>query len=730
MEADSSLQAAPGKPTRENPPEFSSKSTQSGNGNGTETQLDIEMWLVELYSNRSSQQFSPDEWLLAKMKGTKDSQDVWNRFAKLRPVSRKVILEFIEHRNRSEILGWSLYHLEFAQRWSPIRLLRHDCEEGLVQLVLCRRKAKNEEVDTVQGELKRQGLKVNDPKHVSFQEELIEKANTREVIETTESLERQKRQARLREQLKKLEVTKDRLDTLRDQGRIRDIEDMILFLRGQLREQEPLADARSHHMTDGRHQWTPDIVELRPARGAQESISPGYSHSGNHSSWNKRATIDSHADGPRRGGSYDDDFTRPGRRPYIHDSDSDAVGRYSSPEGRRFYNRHDRRENSRHSPRRRRVSHSDSDWVKYDPRSQANRRMPQSHSRLLSPEPRFFYEERIVSREHSPRRSKSRPSRRPSTDASSSDEWEIRSSNNIEESRRRPPRPSFSSQRPRRSRGSWSPQSKNIVSRATNRSKPRARERLDSTSGASERRHGGFGEPDGGSSTSLDRQALVPRAGVSSLPRDYLQGRVLNSGIRVRGDDDIYRPRSESRHFRPLGLSQSSREDSKHSRSRGTLFRRPVDDYFGISATKRTDRVAHSPEPELSDGEIVRTIMRKFTTVQENDLPAPGTIIVPGQANPSSAIVLAPRGGPGVLKTGSNTPNTERKSGVPGRRAHFEQDGDEPAPNDESQAEEVNGKSKLSDEDTPAHNAEEGDDDVDNIRPISRNPTVQEEEAE
>ena len=225
-------------------------------------------------------------------------------------------------------------------------------------------------------------------------------------------------------------------------------------------------------------------------------------------------------------------------------------------------------------------------------------------------------------------------------------------------------------------------------------------------------------------------QALVLRAGASSLPYDYVRERVFNGGIRVRGDDHVGNPSDDSPGFsddrrpRRRSLSRrsvlpepavspyirrpsrpaSSRRGSYRDRSWAPSLRRRLsetwhqfdsseDEESRYPPIKRVDSENNGPETELSDAEVIAQTLKQLTTIQDSDMPGTGLPAPPTRTRSDV--------GPSALKSTSypsSGPERQRSFPVSGRKAHFEQEIGPPQPDQDAQSGATKEGSKPADE--------------------------------
>ena len=197
---------------------------------GPSTKLEIETWLIDVYSDRSTKFIPSADWLIAKLKTIKKDQDVWNRFANLRPHWRNAILDFLKFVKNSE---WILYHLDVPQRWSRTRLFGQRRDEQLVQLVLCRRRINDEDGDMRKSRPKTEGRGDSLPKRVSFATKFEEDSGAESDVNAASDHILPRYISDLKERITILEEKRNRLG-VDDQERVGDLNDMIAYLRDQL----------------------------------------------------------------------------------------------------------------------------------------------------------------------------------------------------------------------------------------------------------------------------------------------------------------------------------------------------------------------------------------------------------------------------------------------------------------------------------------------------------------
>lgn len=757
------------KSTRESSLEASLNFMLPYSSTGSNAKLEIETWLIDCSSNQSIEVLPSTEWLLAKMKTTRKAQDVWSRFAKLGPHWRNRIFAFLDHRRR-ESPDWTLYHLEIPQKWSRTRLFSQRHDEQLIQLILCRRKVNDEDNEMPSGTPKSEGSGNTLPKRVSFAEKPDDHDKKREVNAASDPVQ-PRNTSDLRERIARLEEKRDSVG-VHEQERIGDLNDMIAYLRDQLRldaAHSSNLDTMAPHDEDETEPMRSEsnrpqiIYEERIIESPSRRDEFDYSHNKYDSGRPSNA--------PRISGHADDipfeSLPHAARHPSARQHNYEATERESRPGKIDYEGRHGLSNGSRYWARERRMSH---DEEEDNIGTYHNHDRPSQRAWRERPRERVYYEEDINfrRREREPMdneiiikrdersRSRSRPSRQDS--AGIRDDFGIIETS-WERPRSRPSRPSrqpsreidyddyFLSQKERdddarrretmrameeglildrgevardkhirdmeRTRDRKILERQAIMNLRNVRPRSRLRERQNLSNPGHEDfyrdsrvRRERLNPDDSGQS-----QALVLRAGASGLPYDYIRDRVLNAGIRVRGEDDIGSPRPgsvRSQHNRRSSRPSASRTNSHRDRTRVPLIRRrssgpwhqfdsSEDDEYRYSGAKRVDSAKKDSETELSDAEVIAQTLKQLTTIQDSDIPATGIGLPPfPQERTSEAEV-----GPGAVKnTPSALPGPERKKSfpLPGRKAHFSQTNGSPQSDQEGHGVATNRELKAVDE--------------------------------
>ena len=658
--------------TRESSSDSSLSSVILESSSGPHPKHEFETWLLDHLTHQSTELLRSNDWLLEKSKSIKKDQEVWSRFARLRPYWRSRVFTFL-----SEHSAWTLYHLEVSQKSPRTRLFGQKHDDQSMLLILCRRRVDDQDSDVPEG-----GPKVEDPggglpKRVAFVEGVGEKSGTEMGSSGPPNDVLAKHTSSLRERVARLEEKRTGLG-IHDHERIADLTEMIDYLQEQLK-------------TVGTQASTVDTKTAHDERNSQSSRFKS-----------NQASVPLYGDyipdsSPREETIIEERRYRrppsPPPSPPWRQNNSDAISianryprqignkpeRYSSPERTGYEGRYGAREQSRNGRQLRR--HEEEDII-------VVRRGDDRSSR------RGWSEEDIIvrSRDHDrssqrewPRRSRSRsrPSRQDSFDTHGGPVAIRTRDRSWERTRPQPLRPS----RPL----SMVTEPYGYLERPTSADEIRARER---TSERAERRwspetHEVIIRRDQSPKSSGQSQALVLRAGASGHPYDYTQERVLNGGGRVLGYDYVdSRPMDPavSQHVRRASQPPISRRSTYRDRSWApSLPRRPPEmwHHFDSSEDEQSRNLsfkrAHSekvnPETELSDAEVIAQTLNKYTTIKDKDMPTTGASAPSSQTNKASGIEdgrSAPQKAPHTL----SEPDSRRSLSVPGRKARFEQEND------------------------------------------------------
>ncbi|KAL8778373.1 MAG: hypothetical protein Q9213_007442 [Squamulea squamosa] len=98
--------------------------------------FDIDTWLFDVFTQAKTRIPPSRNWIDTRWAKMLENGDVWNDFARLRPMWRTSILHFLTQMSEK---GWTLLSVEVPQRSLRVRLFRSQINDPLVQLVLCRR---------------------------------------------------------------------------------------------------------------------------------------------------------------------------------------------------------------------------------------------------------------------------------------------------------------------------------------------------------------------------------------------------------------------------------------------------------------------------------------------------------------------------------------------------------------------------------------------------------------
>ena len=740
--ADSIILRWPSKKyTRDRSLESSLNSSLSESTTDPYSWFEIEVWVIDICTNQNTKILASADWMDAKMKmSRKDLEVAWIHFAKLKPYCRNRILEFLNHR-RDEEPGWTLCHFEIPHKWSPARLFTGRRDEQIIQLTLSRPRLNDQNIDLPSVRPKIEGLGGGLPKHVAFGGGLGEESGTKGEAKSTHDNILALNTLDLRNRIAGLEKKKHGLGP-QDYERLADLNDMIDYLRDQLK-----SNAK-----------TTSIYEQRPKEpgNSDSSRAPAIIHQEPSSNSIRRETIIGNEPDQYY---YDLDYPPPPRRrrvyreppylprrvyrepsylpqrayrepPYLpqraYGAEENSMARHrpreeleiierdSSPQSRSRPLRQDS-----FGPRGGPIVRRDQSWERPRPNNQTSQPSTQvsEHDRTRSRQSTI--EEDIIIRrgERETERPREREivyepddyTRRPG------DQLVIRR-NERSPSPEPEPEPKSVPVRDRYEDDRLSSDYGAIVIRRDERSKSRPREKysrqrtVDRYEDEYDERR--LVEAPGQS------QALVLRAGASRLPYDYVQERVLNGSIRVRGDDHIGNPSDDSPGFsddrrprrrlisresvrhepavspyiRRPSRAASSRRGSYRDRSWAPSLRRRLsetwhhndsseDEESSYPPIKRVDSEKTGLEIKLSDAEVIAQTLKQLTTIQDRDMPGTGLPAPPTRT--SSEI------GPSALKNTSypsSGPERQRSFPVSGRKAHFEPDIGPPQPDQDAQS--------------------------------------------
>lgn len=711
------------------------------NRSGPHPKLEFETWLLDHFTHQSTELLPSNDWLLEKSKSVKKDQQVWSRFARLRPYWRTRIFTFL-----GEHSAWTLYHLEVFQKSPRTRLFGQKHDDQSMLLVLCRRRVDDQDSDVSEG-----GPKVEDPggglpKRVTFVEGAEEKSGTDRGSNGPPNDVLAKHTSSLRERVARLQEKRNGLG-VHDHERIADLTEMIDYLQEQLKT---VGTQASDLDTETAH----DERKSQPSRFKSNQASvPLYGDYIPDSSPREEIIIRRRSPSP------------PPSPPWRQNS-TDAISianryprrlgdkpeRYPSPERTHYEGRYGAREQSRNGRQLRRreegdiiVVHRGDDrssrrgWSEEDiivrsrDRDRSSRReWPEGDIVLRSRDRdrssrREWPEEDIIVRSGDHERSLQRewperpeyyyrPSRQDTFDTHGGPVVVRARNRSWERSRPQPLRPSRqlskvtdrydNLERPtlandigprertiEREDERWSPEMHEVAIRRDQSSKPRLHNGQYFSNSESEHPYNGSRVPPGQPvvGPSGQSQALVLRAGAFSLPYDYIRERVLNGGIRVRGDDGVDSHRlnpAASQHIRRASLPPFSRRNSYRDRSWAPSLRRRLsetwhqydsseDEHSRYRGIKKVHSEKVDPETELSDAEVIAQTLNKYTTIKDEDMPTTSVPAPPSRTDKASEIKIG-RSAPKKVPHALSGPESKRSLSVPGRKAHFEQENDAP----------------------------------------------------
>lgn len=110
--------------------------------------FDIDTWLFDVFTQAKTRIPPSRKWIDARWAKMLKNGDVWNDFARLKPMWRTSILQFLTPMSEK---GWFLLSIEVPQRFPRMRLFGSRTDDPLVQLVLSRRQVKPKPVPTRTG---------------------------------------------------------------------------------------------------------------------------------------------------------------------------------------------------------------------------------------------------------------------------------------------------------------------------------------------------------------------------------------------------------------------------------------------------------------------------------------------------------------------------------------------------------------------------------------------------
>ena len=686
----------PKKSTREGSPESSLSYEYLENSSGPFPGLEFETWLLDYCTHQATELLPSTAWLLEKFQSVKRFEEVWSRFARLRPYWRSRIFEFLEL-SKQVHPGWRLHYLESSPKWPRARLFGQRHDDQSVLLILCRRRVNDQDSDVPKGEPKIEVPDFGSRKRVTVIEETEEEPGAERGYNLPQNDVLTGTISSLREQITRLVDKRDGLG-LQDHERITDLDDMIDYLSDQLKSlltQTGTLDTETSH----------DERKSQPIRSKPNETS------GEHI--------------PDSNSRYEIFTGEPiGGKPE----------RYSSPERPGYEGRYGARDQSRNGQQLRRREAEDidvfgqgddrpslRDWsekgivVRSRDLDRSSQRAWQGRSRSrFHPSRQDSLETRggpvvVRARDRSWERSRPQPMRPSRQSSKVTDECEYVERSTVANDIR--PRERTGERQEERS----SPETHAVVIRRDQTSKPRLHSGQYLSSSESEHSYNGSRVRRGQTTVgpSGQSQALVLRAGASGHPYDYIQERVLNGGIRVRGDDEVEsRPLDPavSQRVRRASQPPSSKRNSYRDRSRAPSLQRRFseklhkfdsseDEQSRYRSINRVDSETKNPETELSDAEVIAQTLNKYTTIQERDMPTTGVSAPSSHTNkvPETEIGRsAPKRAPHTL----SGLESKRSLSVPGRKARFEQENDGPQTNEDGPGKATN-EGPISVDETP-----------------------------
>ena len=536
----------------------------------------------------------------------------------------------------------------------------------------------DQDSDVLRVGLKTEGPGGGLPKHVSFAEGLEEDSGAERVVESNRDHAVRRSDRDLRERIARLEEKRDGLG-VHEHKRITDLNDIIDYLQDRLKPDATYTGARDTTTLHDERQ--PEPMRSDSNRGPAiiyEEVIPK-------PSFVDRFSKSSIAPPPpsQRLDNVDDIFVT-NSYPQGTYEDLEIVEDSSRP-GRTYYESgYGARNNSRNGPRKRRGSRRDEEDIIVRRDGEDVIAASRDHDRS--------------SQEGWPEWSKSghRPSRQESFDTRGGPiivrdiidtrkrdrSWERTTSQSVQPSRQLSQETDYYDDLERRR-----VENDGIVIRRDGISKPTPRDRQYFPSSGSEYSVNGsripWREPSAGKPG--QSQALVLRAGAYRPPYDYVRERVLNGGIRVRGENP---EPAVSQHVRRLSRPPTSRRNSYRDRSWAPSLRRKFsetwhgfdsseDEDSGYPRMKNNDGGNDNPEAELSDADVIAQTLKQFTTTGDSDMPTTGISAPPARTKSASEMAVgrsALRNAPYAL----SGPERKRSLPVPGRNAHFEEENDRP----------------------------------------------------
>ena len=220
------------KSTRDSLPEPSLNPSLSESRTGPYSWFEIEVWVIDICTNQNTKILASADWMDAKMKFSRKELEVaWSHYAKLRPYYRNRILEFLNHRREDEP-GWTLCNFEIPQKWSPARLFNVRRDEQMIQITFCRPRLSDRDSSLPRDRPKIEAPGGDLPKRRASDEALEEEFVTMGTVNSTDDDVLAMNTLDQRNKIVELEKKKNGLGP-EDYERLADLNDMIDYLRAQ-----------------------------------------------------------------------------------------------------------------------------------------------------------------------------------------------------------------------------------------------------------------------------------------------------------------------------------------------------------------------------------------------------------------------------------------------------------------------------------------------------------------
>ena len=682
---------------------------------GSQSELQFQTWLIDLCTNLSTEIVPSADWLTAKI-GTKKNRDVGSSLASLTPQWRIAVFDFLDFRRR-ENPDLTLYHLEIIQRWSRRKLFGRRGSD-LIQLILLESKVNDQDSDMSKGRSKIEGPGGGLPKRVSFAGMLGEGSGTESGVNPARDNTRENALTRntsaLKERIASLEEKRNGLG-VHEYERLADINDMIDYLRDQLQ-----SDAHTGALiTTSRDERETEPIKSGSDRAPMLLPEDPLQNTSRRDNIILEDRYDKSSSPPPRRVNKADDVSVTSHYPRVTHNDLEIIKMDSSPGKTDYEGRHSIGEDGHYKPKERQRRHREEEDVivmsrDHDTSSQGVwHERSQSRSRSRPPRPfssgtrgRGVINVTEESRNRSWERSRTQPFR-PSRLPEETDYYDQPQRRMVGSNYDTPGERSESEER-------RSPGTREMVIRRDGRSNSRPRERqyfpgsgpkYDNSRSRIEDGERRIVGPSG------QNQAFDILPGATSLPYDYERGRVLNEGIRMRGDHDVRSRVPGSAISQYIGRPSrppNSRRSSDRDRNWAPSWRpklpetlhqfEPTEDYrSGYPSFKRVDGENNEPETQLSDAEVIAQTLKQFTTIQNSELPISDISVAPVHTEQDSEAEV----GPSAHKDsshGSPEPEQRRSTSRPGREGHFGQDKRISALDQERQSRDTNARPEQVDD--------------------------------